>query len=400
MGDPDVDGLTALLVARPPGRAVDAIRQHPRFRVVQARALRGVLSRAAVVLSLVSITGCAPLLWLYPQEGAALVVVSGVEATAWAVIAVLTRRLARRYLAPLAACFALLVLFGPWLTIALLPAQHAMAMAYLAIIPLAVGLFVPWSSHAHHLWLLVVVAVAAGVAASPLTASLPRDDRLGLVVAIGTASLLSFFGQGMLEQTRLLEFAERMRLRDLGQQARTAYAEIEHLNGRLLESARRDPLTGVANRLRLMEDLPVQWDRHVRYGHPFAVAMLDLDHFKELNDRHGHLAGDAALRAVARALGEATRAGDVVYRWGGEEFLVLLPEASETDAQAVAERLRQAVVALAIPNSDNIPWGVTTASVGVAVASRGTDGNADDLVRRADNALYRSKERGRNRVEA
>ncbi len=137
----------------------------------------------------------------------------------------------------------------------------------------------------------------------------------------------------------------------------------------------------------------------MRYGHGYTAVLLDLDRFKALNDRFGHLAGDATLQAVAVALRAETRPGDGIYRFGGEEFLVILPEASVAAAEATGERLRQAVVALEIPHPDNVPWGVMTISAGVARMASEVEASADDWLRRADVALYRAKEGGRNRVQ-
>lgn len=381
-----------------PGPGV-SVRQHPRFRVAQARALQSALFRSTLLLAVASIASGAPLVWLYPREGSALAIVGAVEAAIWAGLALLIRRAARRYLAPLAACCALLVLPGPLLTIAMLPAQYATTLAYLVVIPLAVALFVPWDARAHALWLVLYVGAGAGFARSPWAAALTTDQRLGLAIALAGAGLASFGGQRLLQQAREREFAEHLRLRALNALARTQGAELKALNRELAESARIDPLTGLFNRRQLSEDLVVLWDRHVRYGHEYAAVLLDLDHFKALNDQAGHLAGDATLRSVADALHAGTRPGDRVYRFGGEEFLVLLPEASADAARAAAERLRQAVGALAITHPDNGPLRTLTISAGVALMSTEMDATVDDWLRRADAALYRAKAEGRNRVD-
>jgi diguanylate cyclase (GGDEF)-like protein len=321
---------------------------------------------------------------LYPGAGLTLGIVGVVEAAMWVGIAIVVKRTARRYLTLLTTCCALLVLPGPLLTIATLPAQYATTLAYLAVIPLAVALFVPWGPRAHVLWLVVYVSIGASFALSPLALTLTAGQRLGLVFALAGASLVSFVGQRFLGQAREGEFAMHVKLREL--------------NRALAESARIDPLTGLSNRRQLSEDLVVLWDRHVRYGHGYCAVMLDLDQFKALNDRAGHLAGDATLQAVAGALRVQTRPGDAIYRFGGEEFLVVLPEVSPDAAQTAADRLRQAVEALAILHPDNGPRGILTISAGVALMSTELDTNVDDWLRRADAALYRAKEEGRNRV--
>lgn len=162
---------------------------------------------------------------------------------------------------------------------------------------------------------------------------------------------------------------------------------------RFFSDARIDGLTGIANRRRLDEDLATACARDQRYGQCFSVVMIDVDHFKLHNDRFGHLAGDDVLRAIAEALKGSLRQGDVVYRYGGEEFVVLLPGQALVSASTAAERLRSAVEGLAIPT---FPDGVITISAGVAESAGGTP---TSCVGNADAALRRAKERGRNRVE-
>jgi len=153
-----------------------------------------------------------------------------------------------------------------------------------------------------------------------------------------------------------------------------------------------DGLTGLANRRRLDQDLPgALADGGVGVG----FVMVDVDHFKHYNDTHGHPAGDAVLRTVADVLRASVREGDVVYRYGGEEFCVLLPDTTEREAAEVAERLRQAVEASPIPGADQQPDGRVTVSVGLAMAAA-ADPSA--LTDRADKALYEAKHGGRNRV--
>ena len=174
-----------------------------------------------------------------------------------------------------------------------------------------------------------------------------------------------------------------------------AAARVTALHRRMHEDARHDPLTGLGNRLRLAEDLEVLCGRVARYAHVYSAVLLDIDNFKGYNDSAGHLAGDDVLRAVSRALGQQIRSGDALYRYGGEEFLALLPEQTMESAAIAAERLRAAVEALALPHPAG---GVVTVSGGVAaLADPGC--RPEELFELADQALYRAKEGGRNRVE-
>ncbi len=151
-----------------------------------------------------------------------------------------------------------------------------------------------------------------------------------------------------------------------------------------------EPMTGLKNRRRLDRDMAELTD-----DDQVAYVMVDVDHFKNFNDVNGHAAGDEALRQVANALSDSVRPGDVVYRYGGEEFCILLPATTTDDAVTVAERARATVEALDIPGGENQPSGRVTISVGVADTS---DQPLDDLIERADGALYEAKHGGRNQV--
>jgi two-component system cell cycle response regulator len=189
------------------------------------------------------------------------------------------------------------------------------------------------------------------------------------------------------------------RVTRLHQQIEQQQAELESLNAELYAQARRDPLTGTGNRLRMREDLEAVEGRVARYGHRFAALLCDIDHFKLYNDVCGHVAGDAVLRAVADALVYSSRSSDTVYRYGGEEMLVILPEQDLDAAIAAGERMRGAVEALHLPHPGIGPTAVVTVSVGVALWER-WEGCHEEPLRRADQALYRAKGSGRNRVVA
>lgn len=169
---------------------------------------------------------------------------------------------------------------------------------------------------------------------------------------------------------------------------------IVRLVVQLRHTARHDALTGLLNRRAIEGILLQETARAIRSGRGFAVAMIDLDHFKEINDRFGHMAGDEVLQSIASALQTRLRATDALARWGGEEFLVLLPNTGIEDACRVAEQLRD-VAAHASVQWDGETIGLTLC-VGVSVWA----GEADPslVVDRADDALYRAKREGRNRV--
>ncbi len=186
--------------------------------------------------------------------------------------------------------------------------------------------------------------------------------------------------------------AMRRDLEVTNEELANAYRELKRNEARIHELMLRDPLTGVHNRRALNERLTEELARSRRFGHPLALLMLDVDHFKAINDRYGHQTGDQVLTVIGRCLREHVRRIDFVARYGGEEFVILLPETDREGARRFAERLRQAVAALELGGELASP----TVSIGVAV-SREAD-TPDSLLQRADAALYAAKRAGRNRV--
>lgn len=189
---------------------------------------------------------------------------------------------------------------------------------------------------------------------------------------------------------------------DVFAQALAAYATTaifafiyEHTRARqeeaLKESAQRDFLTGALNRRGFIELANILLDEARRFGQPCSVALIDLDHFKAVNDLHGHEAGDKLLRDVVVLAKKHLRQVDQLGRWGGEEFVVLLPHTDLAGAYVWADRVRQAIAAHNTAHRQPV-----TASFGIA--TRMANDNLDDIVRRADEALYQAKEGGRNRV--
>lgn len=174
--------------------------------------------------------------------------------------------------------------------------------------------------------------------------------------------------------------------------------QLEKMNAEEALAARTDRLTQLGNRLRLEEDLAAMRDRAERYGHRYCAVLCDLDHFKPYNDAMGHAAGDEALRLVANAIRTHCRSGDSAYRYGGEEFVVILPEQTLASATVAAERLRVAVEKLALLHPGLDPPGIVTLSAGVAEMPPDRI-TVERVVADADAALYRAKELGRNRVE-
>jgi len=199
-------------------------------------------------------------------------------------------------------------------------------------------------------------------------AAIARQALLSISFSTGTLALVSYI-------------IDRWREREL---------KLEQLS-------RTDALTGLTNRRRFLELCEHELGRARRYGSSFAVVLVDLDHFKKVNDTRGHLAGDRTLAAVAQVLAQSLRDVDTAARYGGEEFALLLPDTDAAGAAEVANRCLRRIAKTPIDAGEG-PSLTVTASMGVAAFPDASVARIEDLLRRADEALYRAKEEGRNRV--
>jgi diguanylate cyclase (GGDEF)-like protein len=204
----------------------------------------------------------------------------------------------------------------------------------------------------------------------------PPETLAAVVAYLGSASAIAGIAHVSRHVLSVRELTTRLRLEREQERTRVLLTRLERLSN-------EDPLTGLANRRRWDDDLATA----CAGGSGLAVLLLDLDHFKQLNDRHGHPGGDAALRCVAGLLSARVRGGDLVARLGGDELGVLLPGADEARAVALAEQLRADAALLQPPGFDA---GEVTVSVGVAVAA-GPPTSPEALMARADAQLYRAK---------
>jgi two-component system chemotaxis response regulator CheY len=197
-------------------------------------------------------------------------------------------------------------------------------------------------------------------------------------------------------QTRLVA-ADRVTA--LHRQVVDIQEQLELANVDATRRSLTDPLTELGNRRRMEEDLAAAEARALRMDRSYGVALFDLDHFKLYNDHYGHLAGDELLRQIAQCFDKTVRAGERVYRYGGEEFLLLMPECNVEGARVAAERLRQAVAAAAMPHASRpTEPAVVTLSGGVSCSRPGIPSSFTDLLHQADQALFAAKSAGRNRV--
>jgi diguanylate cyclase (GGDEF)-like protein len=187
----------------------------------------------------------------------------------------------------------------------------------------------------------------------------------------------------------------RVRLR-AGRRIMDLQSQLIAARDAMRERATHDSLTGLWNRASIVEVLTGEINRAGRSGRRLAAGIADLDHFKAVNDTHGHLAGDAVLRVAAERFARSVRSYDRVGRYGGEEFLFVFPDSDAELSRSLGERLRSAVASEPMDTSEG--WIAVTTSIGIAVAKRSGTEAVDLLLRRADEALYRAKRDGRNRV--
>ena len=282
------------------------------------------------------------------------------------------------------------VLFG----VAVMPADRTLATAQLATILVGAGLFLPWGRRWHVAGLAAASVLSLAFVAGPFGTVVP-DDRVNLLVAVLVASVTSFIGHGIWQDRLRRMLVQQFELRNLSRYAQRQEAHVSELNRELNHVARRDSLTGVGNRLAFDEAISRLLDQGERLRPVrFALALFDIDHFKAYNDEYGHLAGDAALGRLGEILRRATRGSDLAFRFGGEEFVLLLPDVDLHAALSVAER----VAAATEVDAGSLP--PFTISGGVALCDPADGRDPEPLLRRADAALYIAKRSGRNRIAA
>jgi len=236
-----------------------------------------------------------------------------------------------------------------------------------------------------------VMTIIYGYALSGIH-SMPPEVRFNNWLFCFAAVTISLIANFRMDQDQRRAYFARMREHERNE-------ELSHAVELLGRLSSEDALTQVANRREFDRRLDIEWGRARRDGKPLSLVMVDVDFFKNFNDHYGHQAGDACLQQIARCLrGIPQRPADLVARFGGEEFVVLLPGTPEEDAAALAERMRTALLALQIPHATSRVASGVTASFGVAAMHPTGSLPPSTLIAAADAALYEAKEQGRNRV--
>ncbi len=244
-----------------------------------------------------------------------------------------------------------------------------------------------WSAQRISLPLETLAVVAKRIEQGDESASVPMK---------GTTTEMRALGQAISSMARSL-IARRLKLLQANEQLEEKVVlrtrELQEANVKLGQLARTYPLTGTLNRLAANERLDEEFSRLQRTHSAYALLLLDIDHFKKINDSYGHPVGDQALQFVAGVLRDTIRSSDLLYRVGGEEFLVLLPATDQAAATAVAEKVRASVADALEPTVGQI-----TISIGIALA-QAEDANSDEAILRADHGLYAAKAAGRNCIK-
>jgi diguanylate cyclase (GGDEF)-like protein len=251
---------------------------------------------------------------------------------------------------------------------------------------------------------IAMVGIRFSLSAMPFsTDGTLQVDTLGesVITVVTGLILLVALGTATLEKWRFRDLQKaHMDLMEAQRALLESQEELRKANAMLNELSVRDPLTGLFNRRHFDSALEEEFRRAVRNRRPISLLMIDVDCFKALNDGYGHQRGDDCLCKVARSLEEHPRRGyDVVARFGGEEFVLLLPDAGADTARVAAESIRCAVQALGIEHQGSTVDDVVTVSIGISCKSPRLGDSSGELIRKADTALYAAKRLGRNQVQ-
>jgi len=412
------------VLARATGKPDDsAARKDKRLRALYRRELQNNIQLSAGVVAVGAVFAAAVALLSKDTGGFAFLNLPVIILAV--VLGRLVRHDGRHYVIGIGMVVGLLPALDSVAAVAMVAPSAALAIGGVALVPLAFAVFLPLDYRPHVTWLIIVDSIYLAFTLMMVvpTGVLHTNDatRPGSVLAaaaLGTivsviANNIERRRRGVMNgqllavrglYARMKEHEQDLRRQDefLFMQQETLVvqqAELLRLNEELETIARIDALTGLGNRLRLNEDLASLAGRIERHGGKAGLLLLDLDRFKRVNDLSGHLAGDAALKGVADMLRRTSRVGDGLYRYGGEEFLIILHDCDETVLRTAGQRYVSAIESAGMRHPDNPPYGVVTTSAGAVEFSQANCTDIDSALHDADEALYVAKAKGRNRLE-
>ena len=365
---------------RPRASGLDS--RYRRDRLARTRELRRTLRFGSGFVAVVCLVTGFVLAARFSANASLLLVLWVSGAAASTGLFLTAGRASHRAVVPLTVLLTLIPATGLLVTAIEPRALLAMASGF-TMLPVAVPLFLAWPRTLRSGWLVAYTLVFGGVTLATGLGHLDDVQRIDLASNVVIGAIIGWIGG---------ELVERLRERTLGQEI-----ELRRLNRELLVRATTDALTGLSNRRQLDTDLQMLSTPRLSVGPSCAFIMLDLDHFKRLNDELGHAVGDAALRSVSAELRRVVRGRDTIYRYGGEEFLVIMPNASLPAAREAAERIRGAIVDLHIKAGVASDAPSLTISCGVAFSLIARE-QWETVLAAADSALYEAKATGRNRV--
>jgi diguanylate cyclase (GGDEF)-like protein len=391
-----------------------------RLRAVYRRELQNSVFYASLIVSAGVAAAAVISILIEPAVAPAYLAMALPLVTLGLAIAGCVRMRGRRYVIPLGMLVGLVPIFSIAIGVDLVERSVAVAISCYGLIPLAFAIFIPLERRPHLTWLILANLLFFGMTIPTGMIALDPTHPVAIAMAAAIAAGLSIGANEVQLRRRheingqilavrglygrMKEHEQDLRRQDefLFMQQETLVvqqAELLRLNEELETIARLDALTGLGNRLRLNEDLAALASRIERNGGTAGILLMDLDRFKRLNDAAGHLAGDAALRGVAEVLKKTSRTGDGVYRYGGEEFLVLLHDCDESGLYAAGQRYLTGIQAAGMIHPDNPPYGLVTASGGATELNQSNCGDVDSAMHDSDEMLYMAKDSGRNRLE-
>jgi len=243
----------------------------------------------------------------------------------------------------------------------------------------------------------------------PLLASYLQGLRRGAITTLGLLTMILIIFYGPWASFGVAQYPPIFKVRFLGSLAmvclmaftyeyarEVAHKELVVLSKKLEQAAKTDELTGLSNRRDMKEKLRYESDRCARSRRPFCLLLADIDDFKRINDAYGHDAGDLTLQSLSGKMGAALRKQDVISRWGGEEFLILLPETGLAEGKTIARRLLLKIAGAPF----SIPGNFLSITLSIGLAQFDPDGDLEKAISRADRALYQAKNKGKNRMES